>query len=384
MKTKLRALFAVLFFGCLVVARQAAAQGGLTPPGAPGPLFKTLDQVQPRTPISVLPYTINAGGSYYLADNLAGLAGQNGVTINANDVTLDLNGFSLTGTAGSINGIAVSSSCRNLSIYNGGVSAWGASGISASNATASRFENVHLLNNALEGITLGSNSFAFRCFAYNNGGSGLRVVGSGSRIEDNQANANGGWGFRVDAAGNLIVKNSAVANTGTNYHIAAGNSYGQIILLPAGAFTNATPWANFYSPVCTPTTCAAQGATCGTISDGCGGTLNCGTCPAGQTCGGGGVANVCGACVPKTCAQQGFNCGAATDGCGNIINCGACLSPQTCGGGGVANACGPGTCVPKTCAQLGVSCGPAPDGCGNIIQCGSCPAGHTCVTGVCQ
>jgi uncharacterized protein (DUF697 family) len=31
---------------------------------------------------------------------------------------------------------------------------------------------------------------------------------------------------------------------------------------------------------CTPTTCSAQKATCGTISDGCGGTLNCGSCPA--------------------------------------------------------------------------------------------------------
>src|SRR5439155_11757408 len=36
---------------------------------------------------------------------------------------------------------------------------------------------------------------------------------------------------------------------------------------------------------CTPTTCAAQGKNCGTISNGCGGTLSCGTCTAPQTCG---------------------------------------------------------------------------------------------------
>ena len=41
---------------------------------------------------------------------------------------------------------------------------------------------------------------------------------------------------------------------------------------------------------CTPTTCAAEGATCGTISDSCGGALTCGTCPSGQTCNG----NKCG------------------------------------------------------------------------------------------
>ncbi|WP_257462748.1 Ig-like domain-containing protein [Archangium lipolyticum] len=37
-------------------------------------------------------------------------------------------------------------------------------------------------------------------------------------------------------------------------------------------------------PICTPTTCAAQGKNCGTLSDGCGGTLNCGTCSSGQAC----------------------------------------------------------------------------------------------------
>jgi hypothetical protein len=46
--------------------------------------------------------------------------------------------------------------------------------------------------------------------------------------------------------------------------------------------------------VCTPTTCAAQSRTCGPLADGCGATLQCGTCTAPQTCGGGGVAGQCG------------------------------------------------------------------------------------------
>lgn len=48
---------------------------------------------------------------------------------------------------------------------------------------------------------------------------------------------------------------------------------------PAG-FTG----TNCQTPVCVPTTCAAQGATCGTIPDGCGGTLTCGSCGSGFTC----------------------------------------------------------------------------------------------------
>src|SRR5437870_4702051 len=51
---------------------------------------------------------------------------------------------------------------------------------------------------------------------------------------------------------------------------------------------------------CTPTTCAAQGKNCGTILNGCGGTLTCGTCTAPQICGGGGIANVCGPTLTLT------------------------------------------------------------------------------------
>jgi MYXO-CTERM domain-containing protein len=40
---------------------------------------------------------------------------------------------------------------------------------------------------------------------------------------------------------------------------------------------------------CTPTTCAAQGKSCGSIPDGCGGTLDCGTCGGSEIC----AANVC-------------------------------------------------------------------------------------------
>jgi hypothetical protein len=48
-------------------------------------------------------------------------------------------------------------------------------------------------------------------------------------------------------------------------------------------------------------------------------------------------------CSPKTCARLGFNCGQTSYGCNNIINCGTCQAPQTCGGGGKANVCGGGS-----------------------------------------
>jgi hypothetical protein len=133
-------------------------------------------------------------------------------------------------------------------------------------------------------------------------------------------------------------------------------------------------------PPCMPTTCVAQAIGCGPTGDGCGGLLQCGTCPMGQTCGGGGTPSQCGApsCAPKTCAQQNIQCGPAGDGCGNVIQCGTCPMGQTCGGGGTSGVCGSPPCTPKTCAQENIQCGPATDGCGNVIQCGSCPAGQTC------
>lgn len=52
-------------------------------------------------------------------------------------------------------------------------------------------------------------------------------------------------------------------------------------------------------PGCTPTTCEAVGAQCGSVGDGCGGSLACGDCTGEEVCGGGGVANVC--AVPPAC-----------------------------------------------------------------------------------
>ena len=103
---------------------------------------------------------------------------------------------------------------------------------------------------------------------------------------------------------------------------------------------------------CSPTTCSAQGKNCGSIADGCGGTLSCGSCSSPQSCGGGGTANVCGGgttCKPTTCAAQGKNCGSIADGCGGTLSCGSCTSPQSCGGGGTANVCGGGTVTGGTC-----------------------------------
>ncbi|HUR57898.1 MAG TPA: hypothetical protein VM029_09325, partial [Opitutaceae bacterium] len=124
---------------------------------------------------------------------------------------------------------------------------------------------------------------------------------------------------------------------------------------------------------------------CGMIGDNCGGTLNCGDCPAGQVC----RDSICGpalddACVPLACKQPGGTyCGRIGDGCGQLLDCGSCAAPLTCAGGGLANICGTnadsGDCNATTCTPAnGRYCGIVGNGCGGLVDCGGCPAGQSC------
>ncbi len=135
--------------------------------------------------------------------------------------------------------------------------------------------------------------------------------------------------------------------------------------------------------ICKRTSCGAKGANCGVIGDGCGGTLDCGTCTTPAICGGGGTANVCGVpqCQPRSCSAVGAQCGPISDGCGGTVNCGTCPTGTVCGGGGTPNVCGTGSCNPKTCTSEGAQCGFIGDGCGGTVACGTCPTGATCGAG---
>src|SRR5207244_2456549 len=96
------------------------AQGSLAPPGAPVLTMTSLDQIEPRTPISSAPFTITNSGSYYLTTNLNVTAGD-AITVSANGVTLDLNGFTIASTEASPTGtgILLSNNRSAIHILNG-------------------------------------------------------------------------------------------------------------------------------------------------------------------------------------------------------------------------------------------------------------------------
>lgn len=74
------------------------------------------------TPISGAPVVISAPGRYRLTRNLA-VSGGNVITIQADDVTLDLNGFTISSAARPAVGTAISlvGARRNVTIRNGSI-----------------------------------------------------------------------------------------------------------------------------------------------------------------------------------------------------------------------------------------------------------------------
>jgi hypothetical protein len=157
---------------------------------------------------------------------------------------------------------------------------------------------------------------------------------------------------------------------------------------------------------CVPKTCDELGRQCGGGDDGCGGTVTCGTCPAGSSC------NSTGQCVASaTCMSMGdlnndcvinaldlqiviSNFGKTTsvgdvngDGVVNALDLQVIQSNfgktcTGCSGGGA-----PVGCVAKTCSQLGKTCGTWDNGCNkgvNALGCITCPTGSSCnSTGQC-
>jgi hypothetical protein len=133
---------------------------------------------------------------------------------------------------------------------------------------------------------------------------------------------------------------------------------------------------------CTPATTCGTGKVCGTVPDGCGGLVNCGTCSAGQTCT---SSNTCtSSCTAKTCSNAGIGgaavaCGQPSNGCGGTLSCGNCAAGQQCNASFQCVT----ACTPTTCSAAGKNCGNMSDGCSVTLNCGTCSSGNVCTNNVC-
>src|ERR1039458_10207380 len=205
----------------LSAIQRASAQGSLTPPGAPAPTMLTLSQIEPRTPITSVPYTISTPGSYYLTTNLTVTTGS-AITITTSWVTLDLNGFTVSSSAGSPNGtgILLAGGNTDITILNGHIQGTGfANGIYPAGCSNVRVAGVSVSGCLNYGIILGNanSTVVESCTVQNIGVTGIQA----SSVSHSSAYQCGGTAI--------------IANTAENCY---GNCSGSTVGLFAGIANN--------------------------------------------------------------------------------------------------------------------------------------------------
>jgi hypothetical protein len=262
MKTLRFSNFPLILCGWFMATPLVLADSGgpLDPLGPPGPTMKTLEQIEPRTIVQCLPgdaanlYIIREPGSYYLTNNITGVAGKNGILIDADCVTLDLSGFKLRGVVGSLDGIVIHRT-HHVVIRDGCICGWDGDGVDGTQGaawmeglrvsdnggrgivvnTGSQFKrclvasngavgietsndvqvyDCYSSSNVLGGISVGTGSIVKGCLAYYNGGTGITGWGGTVTVLDSNSDTNGFVGIEV--AANSLVRNCQARQNGSH------------------------------------------------------------------------------------------------------------------------------------------------------------------------
>ena len=234
-------VISIAFISVGIFISTLAIAGSLEPPASPASTMKTLDQVEPRIPIpgsstAVSEYLINESGSYYLSGDR--LCSGNGIMVNADNVTIDLMGYSLIGTNPDNAGVSMVVK-KNVEIRNGTIREFGCGIYESSVGEGNRVINVRVVLNHKIGIYLqGEGHLVKGCTVWKNGDTyGSTVYGilvgpasivSGNTVKNNGMNGGSSVvGIRAfdysQVTDNMIMHNGDSAG-GTVYGIHTGGS----------------------------------------------------------------------------------------------------------------------------------------------------------------
>lgn len=202
------------------------------------------------------PYVISQPGSYRLTSNLTlPDANTKGISITADNVSVDLNGFAILGPtvcAGfpvsscslSGSGVGIESVSKQISISNGTISGMGNSGIYVV-GTMTRVERLMSTNNNGRGIHI-ADGIVRDCTALSNGFDGI-YVGGRATVQGVVSNGNNGSGIVVPLRA-TITDSAAIINRGhgidAGYSTATvsrniiADNYQDGILIGLGVVTN--------------------------------------------------------------------------------------------------------------------------------------------------
>lgn len=146
--------------------------------------------------------TLNQPGSYVVDKNLTSAG--DCIVIGSDFVTLDLDGFVISGNGKSGAGISElrDQGFRGITVRNGTITNF-AQAILLPKSTGATVERIHATANASHAISVGDMATVRSSVAIANGQDGIRL-GQRGLVTGSNAEENGGAGIRVDMGGNVI------------------------------------------------------------------------------------------------------------------------------------------------------------------------------------
>lgn len=208
--------FVVVFICAIVVVVRLATAGDLNPP--PGPVQPTGPTLLNAQSIT-FPFVIAEPGTYLLTSNLTVPVDTTGIIIDADDVTLELGGFSLMGLGGVVgDGVYVQPGRSNVEISGGVLGGYAGTAVRADDAPCAKVRGVRATNNGGNGIAVGPFGKVRDSSSEGNLGAGI-LTGEGSAVSRVKSRGNAGDGVRA-GAGSLIRGVRSGGNVGAG--IAAG------------------------------------------------------------------------------------------------------------------------------------------------------------------